>query len=308
MLMSKKLYSRIQEKKKKLDSLRPLNKFQLSKIKEQLEIEYIYNSTSIEGNTLTLNETRMVLQEGITIGRKSLREYLDVTNQKEALTWIEEFIKKKKKDIKETDILILHKITLKGISDYWAGRYKTSQNRILGSKLKTTPPYKVHNEMQNLVYLINKNPNKYNIVELAAIAHHELVRIHPFVDGNGRCARLLTNLILMRTGYPPIIIKNKDRKKYFDVLEKAHFGDLRPFVNFIAQLTDSALMAYLSALVPTTKETELLPLKVLAKETPYSQEYLSLLARRGVISAVKINGVWNSTREEIKRYLESIKR
>jgi Fic family protein len=308
MIVSKKLYDRIREKKKKMDSLRPFNKFQLRTIKEQMNIEYIYNSTSIEGNTLTLNETRMVLQEGVTIGGKSLREHLDVTNQKEALAQIEEFIKKRKREIKVPDILILHKITLKGISDYWAGRYKTSQNRIIGSKLKTTPPYKVPDEMQNLIYLINKNPDKYNIVDLAAVAHHELVRIHPFIDGNGRCARLLTNLLLMRAGYPPIIIKNKDRKKYFNALEKAHFGDLEPFVNFIAQAIDSALIMYLSALTPTTEETELLPLKELAKKTPYSQEYLSLLARRGIISAVKIGGIWNSTREEIKNYLKSVKK
>ena len=308
MIVSEKIYKRLKEKKKRLDSFRPLNKFQLSKVKENIAIEYIYNSTSIEGNTLTLNETRMILQEGITIGGKSLREHLDVTNQKEALIWIEKFIKERKKEIREADILTLHRITLKGISDYWGSRYKTSQNRIVGSKLKTTPPYKVHSEMGNLVYLINKKQDKYNVIELAAIAHHELARIHPFVDGNGRCARLLTNLILMRAGYPPIIIKNKDRKKYFDALEKAHFGNLKPFVDLIALAEDSALILHINALTPTTKETEVLSLKELAKETPYSQEYLSLLARRGVISATKVNDVWHSTRGEIKKYIKSIKK
>jgi len=306
MIISKKIYERIKDKKKKLDSLRPLDKLQLSKLKEQIEIEYVYNSTSIEGNTLTLNETRMVLQEGITVGGKSLREHLDVNNQREALRCIEDFVKDKKKQIKEADIINLHRITLKGISDYWAGRYKTSQNRILGSKLKTTPPYKVQSEMGNLVYFINNNPDKHNIVELAAAAHHEFVKIHPFVDGNGRCARLLTNLILIRAGYPPILIKNKDRKKYFDTLEKAHFGNLKPFADFIAMAIDSSLILYLSSLMLTKKENELLPLNELAKGTPYSQEYLSLLARKGTISATKINGVWNSTKEEIRRYLDSV--
>lgn len=307
MIVSKKLYEKILEKKKKLDSVRVINKFQLDKLKENLNIEYIYNSTSIEGNTLTLNETKLILQEGITIGGKSLREHLDITNQKKAIEWIEEFIKMRK-EIKEIDILMLHKITLKGISDFWAGKYKTSQNRILGSKLKTAPPYKVPSEIGNLAYLINKNPQKYNIIELVAIAHHELVRIHPFVDGNGRCARLLINLILMKAGYPPIIIKNKDRKKYFDTLEKAHFGNIKPFVDFIAQAIDSALLLYLNSLMRTTKETELLHLNELAKEFSSSQEYLSLLARRGIISAVKINGVWNATREEIKKYFDSVKK
>ncbi len=307
MLMSERLYKRILEKKRILDSYRPLNKLQLQVLKEEFLIEYVYNSTSIEGNTLTLNETRLVLQEGITIGGKSLREHLDVTNQKEAFNWIEAFIKNKK-EIKEADILMLHRITLKGISDYWAGKYKTSQNRIVGSKLKTTPPYKVSTEVGNLAYSINKNLQGYNSVELAALAHHELARIHPFVDGNGRTARLFCNLILLSRGYPPIIIRAKERKKYFDCLEKAHFGNLRSFVDFIALRVEESLIIYTSAFTKTTKNKELLPLSVLAKETPHSQEYLSLLARKGILPATKINDVWHTSREEIEKYMKSVKK
>ena len=306
-MISKKLYERIKEKKKILDSLRPLNKLQLQTLKEEFLIEYVYNSTSIEGNTLTLNETKLVLKEGITIGGKSLREHLDVTNQEEAINWIGEFIKKKKK-IKEADILILHRITLKSISNYWAGRYKISQNRIVGSKLKPTPPYKVKNEMNNLIYNINKNPENYNPIELSAFAHHEFARIHPFVDGNGRVARLLCNLILMSKGFPPITIRTGDRKKYFNCLEKAHFGDLKLFIDFIALRVEESLIRYINALTKTTKKNELLPLSVLAKETPHSQEYLSLLARRGILPATKIDGVWHSTQEEIKKYKQRIKK
>ena len=108
MIIEKELYERILEKKKKLVSIRPLNKEQLKLIKEQMEVEYIYNSTSIEGNTLSLNETRLILEEGITISGKSLREHLDVINQKEALSWIEGFIKTKTK-IRESDIIELHR-------------------------------------------------------------------------------------------------------------------------------------------------------------------------------------------------------
>jgi len=306
MLISEKLYKRILERKRILDSYRPLNKLQLQRLKEEFLVEYIHNSTSIEGNTLTLNETKLVLQEGITIGGKSLREHLDVTNQKEAINFIEAFIKEKK-EIKESDILMLHRLTLKGISDYWAGCYKTSQNRILGSRHKTIPPYKVSSEMSNLIYLINKNKLGYNPIELASIAHHELVRIHPFVDGNGRTARLLCNLILMNKGYVPVIIRAKERKKYFDLLEKAHFGNLKPFINFTGLRVEESLIRYIGAFVKTTKENELLPLSVLSKETPYSQEYLSLLARRGLLPATKISDVWHSSREEIKKYIEGTK-
>ncbi len=304
MLIANKVYKRILEKKKILSSYRPLNKLQLNRLKQEFLVDYVYNSTAIEGNTLTLNETRLLLEEGITISGKSLREHLDATNQKQAIEWIEEFTKK---NIREIDILMLHKLTLKGISDYWAGKYKTSQNRIIGSKLKTTPPYKVKSEMGNLVYLINKNPQKYNTIELAAFSHHELVRIHPFVDGNGRTARLISNLILINRGFPPVIIRKIDRKKYFDCLEKAHFGNLKPFADFIALRLEESLIRYLNSFVKTTKSNELLPLSVLAKETPYSQEYLSLLARKGTLPATKIDGVWHTSRDEIKKYMKAIK-
>lgn len=307
MMLSQRLYERIREKKKALDSLRPLDKLQLQRVREEFLMEYVYNSTSIEGNTLTLNETRLVLKEGITIGGKTLREHLDITNQEEAIDWIEGFLKRKK-EVKEADILTLHRITLKGISNYWAGRYKTSQNWIAGSRLKPTPPYKVRSEMGNLVHSLKDNPEKYNPIELASFAHHELARIHPFVDGNGRVARLLCNLILMRKGYLPITILARDKKKYFDCLEKAHFGNLKVFAEFIALRVEESLIHYLTALTRTKKKNELLPLSVLAEETPHSQEYLSLLARRGMLAATKINGVWHSTREEIRRYKQRIKK
>ncbi|MFH1916803.1 MAG: Fic family protein [Nanoarchaeota archaeon] len=291
------LYKRIIEKTKDLNRHKPFDKLQLQKLKEQFAIQYIYNSTAIEGNTITLQETELILGQGITIGGKSLREHLDITNQREALTWIEQ---KTKGRLLEADMLTLHRITLKGISDFWAGRYKTSQNRILGSRLKTTPPHKVYSEILNLMHVINKNPEKLNPIELSAWAHHEIARIHPFVDGNGRTARLLCNLILMKAGYPPVIIRNKDRKKYIDCLEKAHFGDLNPFVDFIGKAVEESLMLYLNAFERSTAEKDLVPLSEL--KTHYSQEYLSLLARRGSLSAVKINGAWHSSKKELGLY------
>ncbi len=307
MVISEGLYRRILERKKALNSYMPLNKLQLQKLREEFLVEYVYNSTSIEGNTLNLNETRLVLQEGITIGGKSLREHLDVTNQKAAIDYIESFVKEKRA-IKEADIITLHSITLKGISDYWAGRYKTSQNRIVGSRHKTTPPYGVSGEVGNLVHQLIENPEKFNPIELAAFAHHEIARIHPFVDGNGRTARLLCNLILMGNGYPPIIIRAKERGKYFDCLEKAHFGNLKIFIDFIGLRVEESLIVYLSAFSRTTKTNELLPLSVLARETPYSQEYMSLLARRGILPAVKFNNAWHSSREEIEKRIKQLKR
>lgn len=305
MPIKEKIIDRILKKKKFLDSFRPFNTLQLNKLHEDFIIEYAHNSTAIEGNTLTLNETKLILQDGITIGGKSLREHLDVTNQKEAFLWIESLIKENR-EIKESDILTLHRITLKGISDYWAGRYKESENRIIGSKLKTTPPYKVHIEMENLVYILNHNPSKLDDIALSAFAHHEFVKIHPFVDGNGRTARLLCNLILMKKGYPPIILNKFERKKYFDSLEKAHFGNNSPFFSFIEKKVEESLILYLNVFSKTTEKNSLKSLFELSKQTTYSQEYLSLLARRGIIPAVKINNVWHTSEEELKKYADSL--
>jgi len=307
-MIESNLLKRIEEKKRRLDVLRPLDRHHLELLKKQIEIEYIYNSTSIEGNSLTLNETRLVLEEGITIKGKPLREHFDVINQKEAMERLEEWVKNKNRAVDEKDVLDLHSITMKGISNEWAGRYKTVPNRVLGSKVKRTPPYMVKEEMQKLIAFINGNPEKLHPVELAAVAHQMLARIHPFLDGNGRCARLLSSMILMRRGYPPNTIMNKERKKYFDTLEKAHLGDRSAFVNFFAHGVERMLDIYLNALTPGTKENELIVLSDLAKETPYSQEYLSLMARRGRLSAVKLDGVWHSSRERLKDYEDSRKR
>ncbi len=306
-MIQKELLKRIEEKRKKLSALRSLDKHQLALLKMEMQIEYAYNSTSIEGNSLTLNETRLVLQEGMTIKGKPLREHFDVVNQKEALEKLEEWVKAKK-TVKEDDILELHRITMKGISDFWAGKYKTIQNRVLGSRVRRTPPYMVKEEIGELIKMINKNPEKMHVVELSAVAHQVLARIHPFLDGNGRTARLLSNLILMMHGYPPNTILNKERKKYFETIERAHLGNREPFVNFFARSLERMLDIYLSALTPTTRENELLPLSIICRETPYSQEYLSLLARRGKLPAVKIGGIWHSNKEKLGKYLRSIKR
>jgi Fic family protein len=305
-MIDKRLLERIEEKEGRLRKLRPLDRHQIALLKREMEIEYAYNTASIEGNSLTLDETRLVLEEGITIKGKPLREHFDVINQKEAMDGLEEWAKKEKGGIREDDILELHRITMKGISSEWAGKYKTVQNRVLGSGVRRTPPYLVKEEMEKLVEFINRNPERLNPVELAAVAHQMFAKIHPFLDGNGRTARLLSNLMLMRHGYPPNTILNKERKKYFETLEKAHLGNREPFVNFFARSLERMLDLYLSALVPTTRENELIPLSILAKETPYSQEYLSLLARKGRLSAVKVGGAWNSSREKIRKYLESV--
>ncbi len=147
-------------------------------------------------------------------------------------------------------------------------------------------------------------------VELAALAHHRLVAIHPFIDGNGRTARLVMNLILMRAGYPPTVIQRINRRQYYRVLDQADAGKPATLVNFVGRAVERSLNLYLEACMPVnaapSPEAEWIPLREAAEGTPYSQEYLSLLARTGRIEAVKRGRVWYTTRELVEQYRQSI--
>jgi Fic family protein len=179
-----------------------------------------------------------------------------------------------------------------------AGKYRTKNVRITGAS-KAPPDWsKVVKLMDELIGKIAKS--KEHPVETAAFLHHRFVEIHPFIDGNGRVARLLTNMYLIARTYPPIVLKKEDRGKYYRFLRAADAGNLSPFANFIAKAVDESLTMYLSIFGGTD---ELLPLKELAPGTPYSQEYLSLRARQGVLDAVKIGKVWYSSKSAIKHYM-----
>jgi excisionase family DNA binding protein len=141
-------------------------------------------------------------------------------------------------------------------------------------------------------------------VELAAVFHFKLASIHPLDDGNGRVARLLMNLILIKYGYPVAVLKRYDRRKYYGTLEKADNGNLKPFVNFVARCVEESLDLYLSVAEPAGGESQLLTMAEAAKVTPFSQEYLSLLARRGVIPATKIGKNWHVTSKALREYIE----
>ena len=154
--------------------------------------------------------------------------------------------------------------------------------------------------------LLEKLTNlKEHCVIVASYLHHSFVAIHPFTDGNGRVARLLTNLFLMKNGYPPIVLKKEYRKKYYSHLAKADLGHLGPLANFIAKAVDESLSIYLAMF---GGKDELLPLRVLAKDSPYSQEYLSLRARQGILDAVKMGSVWHSTPRVLDEYIENHRR
>jgi Fic family protein len=261
-----------------------------------MRLLHTYHSNAIEGNTLTLSETRLVLEEGTTIGGKSLREHLEATNNAKAFDLIED-IAKKKKPIDYVTIQQIHEVVTAGILEE-AGKYRRINVRITGA-VKTPPDWSnIVKLMDELVKKISES--KTHPVETAAYLQHRFVEIHPFIDGNGRVARLLTNLYLFSRGYPVIILKSEEREKYYKFLRAADAGNLGTFANFIAKAVDESLTMYLSIYGGID---ELLPLKELAKGAPYSQEYLSLRARQGILDAVKTGKSWYSSKRAVEEYL-----
>lgn len=301
--MDERLGARIAEKKKRLDSLRPFPKEALQRLREYILTELTYNSNAIEGNTLTRQETRLVIEEGLTIGGKSLREHLEAINHPAALAAVEKEAREKR--ISEAFVLYLHSLVLKGISDKYAGKYRDQDVRIGGSRFRPPAYREIPARMHAFISELNEDKGRLSPVELAALAHFRIVDIHPFLDGNGRVARLLMNLVLVKHGYPITIVQKAERNRYYAVLEKAHFGDLKPFMDFTARAVERSLNLYLEALEPRRlPEERFISLAEAARYCPYGQEYLSLLARTGRLDAAKIGRNWVTTRKAVREYAE----
>jgi len=298
-LLDFNIHRRILAKKQRLDQYRPLSNQALKKLHETLEIAYTYNTNAIEGNTLTLKETRLVIREGITIRGKSLSEHLEAKNHPAAITYIENMVKD---NITEENVLELHRILFSGFCE-GAGSYRNGQVYLEGRDIMPPPAFEVPQLIGTLLDWMKENPEELRPIELAAVFHHRFVEIHPFDDGNGRVGRLLMNLLLIKAGYPLTIIKTVDRRRYYDSLQKADNGNPCPIVNFVARCVEQSLDLYLSAVEPTEPKTKLLSLAEAAKLTPYSQEYLSLLARQGKIAAVKVGRNWQISQNAIESYL-----
>ena len=298
---------RLEEKLTKLNKLRPLPKSAVEKLKEKFQIEMTYNSNAIEGNSLTLKETFLVINEGLTVKGKPLKDHLEAKDHYTALEYLYELVDKNKKHTL-TEMLIrnLHQMIIQETDEEWAGKYRNA-NVVIGGA-KHTPPdaLEVPQKMRDLIKWLNSQKNKMHIVELSALLHHKLVHIHPFFDGNGRTSRLAMNLLLMQASYPLVVIMKNDRKKYYDVLSKADSGKYDPLVKFIAQNVERSLDIYLKTLTPANqKQEKFLSLKEISKITPFSAKYLNLLARQGNLEAYKEGRNWLTSKEAIERYLKN---
>ena len=243
----KELFEKINQKKTELDKQRPLPSHTLKSLREKLFLDWTYHSNAIEGNTLTLQETKVVL-EGITIGGKSIREHLEVVNHQEAIYYLEEIIRNGE-PLSETQIKNIHQLVLKGIDDQNAGKYRDQKVLISGAEHTPPEPVAVPGDMQNFMDWYHKEGVKLHPVERAAMVHGIFVKIHPFIDGNGRTARLLMNFELMKEGYPPTIIRNEYRVQYYSALDHAHTtGDYERFIEMVAGEVERSLDLFLEFL------------------------------------------------------------
>jgi len=235
------------EIKKLLDRAGKMPDELVRNLHEWFRVELTYTSNALEGNTLTRRETAMVVEKGITVGGKSLVEHLEATNHAQAFDWIAEKSSKSLKLFTENDLLYLHKIILTGIDNQNAGFYRNVPVRLSGSRTVLPNPRKVPDLMSDF-YQWLQSKQSIHPVDLAAEAHYRLVTIHPFIDGNGRTARLLMNLILMCLGYPPAIIRKSERGKYLDALEKAQTGGaIDEYLQLIYRAVDRSLNIYVEA-------------------------------------------------------------
>ena len=238
-------FEHIDQKKKRLDEKRPLPVNTVKSLRENMLIEWTYNSNAIEGNTLSISETKVVL-EGITIGGKSMKEHLEVINHKDAIVYLEELVKKDV-DLSEWDVKNIHWLVLKTIDENNAGAYRTENVIISGAKHRPPQHLFVKEQMENLIEQYNVKWLGLHPIERAALLHGEFVKIHPFVDGNGRTARLLLNFELMKSGFPPVIIKKDIRSEYYDSLDLAHTtGDYGNFFKLVTKSTEESLDLWLS--------------------------------------------------------------
>jgi len=242
-----RLLDDIAAKKAELDRLRPRSPGGLGNLEHVHDLELTYTSNAIEGNTLTAAETTLVIERGITIGGKPLKDHLEAIDHHEAIRYVRE-LAHEPKPLTEMDVRNLHALVVKRSQPEIAGRYADQSRYVLieGGRRHFPPPSAVPAMMGDFASWLGQAPNT---PEAAFAAHRRLVDIHPFNDGNGRTARLLMNLILIRGGYPPVAVRPEDRPEYLRALQQAQAGrGTEGFDRLLYERLDATLNEYLNAL------------------------------------------------------------
>ena len=236
-------FKNLDKLKSKLDKYRPLDNTIVQNLREDLILRWTYNSNAIEGNTLTLNETKVAL-EGITVGGKTIREHFEAINHKEAIEFIETMVKKDE-ILSEYSIKSLHYLILKNIDNKNAGSYRDINVLISGAKHRPPINIEVPSKMENFIDWYKTDAQKLHTIERACRIHIDFVSIHPFSDGNGRTSRLLMNFELMKNGFPPIVLKVENRLEYYEALDEAHTSNnYKPFIKLISSLVEDSFEPY----------------------------------------------------------------
>ena len=245
------LLQKIDSYKSAIDELRPFEGGLLNEFKAYYRLGLTWSSNALEGNTLTESETKVLLEDGLTVGGKPLKDTFEALGHAKAYDFMFSLIRTRV--LSETDILTMHRLFYKDIDAVSAGRYRDRPVFVTGSKYPVCKPEQINCEMQALLAWVASDRNKYHPVEFAAQLHKRFVFIHPFIDGNGRLARLLMNTALIQDGYMLAIISPVLRHEYISLLENAHKNDI-PFVEFIAERvleSEKEIMRLLHIPLPT---------------------------------------------------------
>lgn len=242
----------VERQQQTIKQLRPLGKEALLQLREYYRIGLTYSSNAIEGNTLTESETKVVLEDGLTIGGRPLRDHLEAIGHSDAFNMV--CALSQAQTIDEQSILDLHRLFYQRIDSDNAGRYRTSPVIITGTTYTPPPPSRVAAAMQEFVTQIPAQREALHPVEFAAWLHIRLANIHPFIDGNGRTTRLLMNLALMQAGYPITIIPPVVRGDYIAALQASNSGNNEPFINLLSNMVWEAQREYLRLVQSLTEE------------------------------------------------------
>jgi Fic family protein len=281
----------LEQKKAQLDAHKPLSPDLVTNLQNWFKIELTYTSNAIEGNTLSRAETALVVEKNLTVEGKTIQEHQEAINHAQVFNWIIQKVNSKKQKITESTVLDIHQLILQKINHANAGRYRNIPVRIAGSTVIMPNPAKVPQLMSKFINWLKQRNN--HPLTTAIDAHFKLVSIHPFIDGNGRTARLLMNLLLMQAGYPPAIIRKEDRRRYINSIEKAQLGgSLSDYYQLMYKAVNRSLDIYLSTLNNKDEQKSftqkpLLKIGEIAKLTSETISTIRHWTKEGLLTVVK---------------------
>lgn len=301
--MDPRLERRLAEKRAALDLQRPLPSAIVTKLYEDLRVRLTYHSNAMEGNTLDLGETQLVIAHGVTIGGHTLQEHLEAINHAAAFTFVRD-LAQRDAVLGEVALLQLHALITKDLVGT-PGAYRTGAVFISGSEHRPPHHSQVRGLMRDWFAWLTEDGMAYAPIIHAALAHEMLLAIHPFLDGNGRTARLVLNLQLMQAGYPVTLLLRGWRATYIRALEQAHHGQYNPLVNVVGRAVEGGLDLFLEAFDALPQE-QYRPLREVAEECGVDADYLGWLLRAGRVAGRKRGGRWYTSAAAVQRYQQEV--